>query len=111
MKKDGHKIESENNLPVTVAEAISKRISELDPQAVILLKMPCPACKQEFVADFDIGDFFFRELTVHSQQVFREVHLLAWHYHWNERDILHMTRSRRQLYLNQLADALNSGKS
>lgn len=111
MKKNGRKIKSKNNLPVAVAKALSKRMAELDPQAEILLKMPCPSCQQEFVANFDIGDFFFKELTAHSQQVFREVHLLAWHYHWDERDILNMTRSRRQIYLNQLADALNSGES
>jgi len=108
IKKNGRKVKLRNNLPVAVTEALSQQMAELDPQAEILIKMPCPSCQQEFVANFDIGDFFFRELIAHSQQVFREVHLLAWHYHWDERDILNMTRSRRQIYLNQLADALNS---
>jgi len=111
INKNGRKIKSKNNFPVAVAEALSQRMVELDPQAEILLKMPCPSCQQEFVANFDIGDFFFKELTAHSQQVFREVHLLAWHYHWDESDILNMTRSRRQIYLKLLADALNSGES
>lgn len=111
MKKNGRKIKSENELPVAVVEALSQRMAELDPQAEILIRMPCPVCQQEFVANFDIGDFLLKELIAHSQQVFREVHLLAWHYHWNERDILNMTRSRRQIYLKLLADALNSGES
>lgn len=111
MSRNGHKVKYENNLPATVAKALSQRMAELDPQAEILLKMTCPACQQEFTANFDIGDFFFKELAAHSQQVFREVHLLAWHYHWDEKDILNMTRSRRQIYLNLLADALNSGEN
>jgi len=109
VKKNGRKVKSGNNLPLAVSEALSQRMAELDPQAEILLKMPCSVCKQEFVANFDIGDFYLKELITQSQQVFREVHLLAWHYHWDESDILNMTRSRRQIYLNLLADTLNSG--
>ncbi len=111
MMKNGRKIKSENSLPIAVVEALSQRMAEIDPQAEILLKMPCPVCQREFVANFDIGDFFLKELIADSQQIFREVHLLAWHYHWNEEDIINMTRSRRQIYLNQLADALNSWES
>ena len=111
VKKNGQKIKSGNTLPQTVTDAISRRMAELDPQSEILLNMICPACSNEFAADFDIGDFFLKELAAHAQQVFREVHLLAWHYHWDEGNILDMTHARRQVYLNMLADVLNREES
>lgn len=39
-----------------------------------------------------------------------EVHALALHYHWSERDILALPRARRRRYLALLADALARGR-
>jgi len=110
VKKNGQNLKSGIMLPETVADAISRRMAELDTQSEILLKMTCPACSFEFIADFDIGDFFLKELAAHSQDIFREVHLLAWNYHWDEKEILTMTRERRQIYLNILTEILNTGE-
>lgn len=107
IKKNGTKIEFENNLPVVLVESLSKRMAELDPQAEILLDLTCPTCKQDFLANFDIGDYFFRELITHSQQLYREVHILALHYHWSENGILNMSHLKRQVYLKLLSDSLN----
>lgn len=109
--KNGQKLISVNLFPETLADAISRRMAELDPQSEILLTMTCPSCGNEFIADFDIGNFFLKELAAHSQDVFHEVHLLAWNYHWDEGDILDMTRARRQIYLNILAEVLNTDES
>jgi hypothetical protein len=38
--------------------------------------------------------------------LFEEVHALALHYHWSEREILAMAPSRRERYIALLADAL-----
>lgn len=111
VKKNGRKLISENLLPETVADTISRRMAQLDPQSEILLNMTCPVCGNEFMANFDIGNFFLKELAAHSQDVFHEVHLLAWNYHWDEGDILDMTRARRQIYLNMLAEVLNTDES
>lgn len=108
--KDGTTMKIENGLSVPVAEAVSKRMAELDPQAEILLNLTCPACKQNFLANFDIGDYFFKEFMSHSHELYDEVHVLALHYHWSERDILSMPRSKRQRYLKLLADTLNPGE-
>jgi len=40
-----------------------------------------------------------------------EVHYLAFHYHWSEKDILSMTRSKRRRYLAILAEKLERSKS
>ncbi|AQA21988.1 hypothetical protein BTZ20_0501 [Rhodococcus sp. MTM3W5.2] len=36
----------------------------------------------------------------------REIHYLAYHYHWSEREIMEMPRHRRQRYVTQLADEI-----
>ncbi len=108
VKREDAKIRIKNNPPKVVAEALPKIMTELDPQAEILLDMTCPSCNQSFTANFDIGDYLFRELINHSQQLYHEVHVLALHYHWNERDILNMPRAKRQIYLNLLAETLSS---
>jgi hypothetical protein len=104
IRRNGTKVESKNNLPFAMAELLSKRMAELDPQADISLNLHCPACKQSFLASFDIGDYFFQELIANSRQLYREVHVLALHYHWSEKEILNMSRSKRQVYLKFLSD-------
>jgi hypothetical protein len=40
---------------------------------------------------------------MNSERLFEEVHVLARHYHWSERDILALTATRRGRYLQLLA--------
>jgi hypothetical protein len=43
--------------------------------------------------------------------LYREVHLLALHYHWAENDILRLPASKRRRYLRLLADHLAEGEA
>lgn len=38
--------------------------------------------------------------------LYEEIHYLAYHYHWTERDILEMSRPKRRRYLAMLANKL-----
>lgn len=107
IRSHGAFINVEEELPDAVTEAISQKMAELDPQAETLLRLICPICEYEFWVNFDIGDYFFKEFMLHSQTLYREVSMLALHYHWSERDILEMTRSKRRMYLELLADTLH----
>lgn len=107
IRKNGSKIKLKNSLPVSLAQSLSERMSELDPQADILLNLTCPSCQHSFLANFDIGDYFFKELVADSHQLFREAHVLALYYHWSETDILGMSSSKRRMYLRFLSDAFN----
>lgn len=98
-----------NALPAPVARALPKVMADLDPQAEVLLNLTCPACGLAFVALFDTADYFHRELAG-QRDLYREIHLLAFHYHWSEADIMAMTRQKRRLYLGLLAEALGGGK-
>jgi hypothetical protein len=94
-----------------VVGALAQRISELDPQAETLLHLTCPACEAAFTSVFDAGDYLWREVAAGLGSLHREVHLLAFHYHWSEAAILHLTAKKRRLYLGLLAEALTEGSA
>jgi hypothetical protein len=39
--------------------------------------------------------------------LYREVHYLAFNYHWSEEEIMGMSRERRRRYIEVLADAID----
>ena len=84
-------------------------MAQLDPQAEIELQLICPACRQAFSTLFDPADYLFREIAARGGDIYREVHLLALHYHWSEREILGLTPRKRWLYLGLLEDSLGAG--
>ena len=91
-------------LPAQVAERLGELMAELDPQAELLLRLPCPRCGHEFTAPFDTAAFFFHELAARVTTLYREVHRLALAYHWSEAEILALDGRRRRRYLELLAE-------
>ena len=85
---------------------ISQRIGEVDAQAELSFNLHCPECEKEFSAMLDAAACFRRELSQRGRDWCREVHFLAYHYHWSEQDILAMPPSRRRRYVEVLADSL-----
>lgn len=98
-------------MPEAVAQAMPFVLSELDPQAEVRFSLRCPGCGQGFDQLFDTGDYFFRELSGRRHDLYRDVHLLALHYHWSEAEIMAMTRRKRRLYLGLLAEAMSMEKA
>jgi hypothetical protein len=97
--------------PLARAE-IEARMEELAPRVEDTMEASCAECGRQFPAPFDVQRLFFGELRVDNDLLYREVHFLAYHYHWSERDILAMTRDRRRMYIEVLGDELerlNSG--
>lgn len=90
----------------TAAAAVSARMAELDPQAEIVLEMPCAVCEHRFSVALDAGDLLARELTGRGDVLLREIHLLALHYGWPESELLEMTSRRRRRYVAYLTEAL-----
>lgn len=102
-QEDGAEAES---LPPGLAETLGTLMSELDPQAELTLALSCPTCGRDFTAVLDAGSFVFDELAGSTPSLFREVHRLAFHYHWSEAEILRLPASKRRLYLGLLAETL-----
>jgi hypothetical protein len=87
-------------------ESVIAEMERLAPRADLDLDLTCPECGCQFVAPFDTTAFFFEEMRTRSGQLLREVHTLAFYYHWSEADILGLGRRRRQAYLNLLSESL-----
>ena len=76
------------------------------PAVDLDMHLACPGCERAVVAPFELQDFFFGEIRTHRDFLYREVHYLAYHYHWSEADILSMPREKRRRYIEVLADEL-----
>ena len=92
--------------PPAVARQIPAIMAELDLHAELVLNLTCPVCGHAFSAIFDTAAYFFQELANRTKHLYREVHLLAFYYHWSEAEIMAMTASKRHRYLHLLAEAL-----
>ena len=84
-------------------EGAMRRIA---PAVELTMETDCPECGREFSVPFDLQDFFFGELRISRDLLYREVHYLAYHYHWSEREIMEMPRSKRRSFIEILADEI-----
>jgi hypothetical protein len=79
--------------------ALANRMSELDPQTDLQLRLRCAECRHEWKLMFDVLPFLWCELNAWATRALHEVHRLATAYGWSEGAILSMTAARRRHYL------------
>jgi len=96
---DAEVIDREFILSPRVRLEIEKKMSELAPRAEIDVETECPECRHILGTTIDVASLFLDELVGGLDSLERDVHLLAWHYHWSEDEILSMTRPRRRRYV------------
>lgn len=89
-------------LSAATVDAIAEALEELDPLAALPLRLACRDCGHNWSANLDIGAFVWQEASALARRLLREVHQLASAYGWCESDILAMSDSRRQVYLEML---------
>jgi hypothetical protein len=80
-------------------EMITAAMAAADPQAHRDVGMVCAACNHHWESTFDIVSFLWCEIEAWAQRTLREVHMLARAYAWREQEILALSPTRRQLYL------------
>ncbi len=85
---------------------IEEAMAAAAPGPHLRLEADCPECARGFSLPFDIQELFFGELHASNDLLFREVHYLAYHYHWGEAEILDMSRDRRRRYIDVLAEEI-----
>ena len=90
---------SAGELPASIFPAVEEGMAQADPQADIRLAISCPSCDHQWHGDFDILSFFWSEIEAWAARILHEVHILASAYGWREYDILALSPSRRQIYL------------
>lgn len=95
----GGKVTSPAELSDEILSSLAQCLADCDPQAELLFDMTCQACGHRWTALFDIESFLWAEICTWAKRLFHEVHILAQAYGWRESDILSMSTSRRQMYL------------
>lgn len=78
------------------------------PAVELEMELGCPECGRGFTAPFELQDFFFGELRTSRDLLYRQVHYLAYHYHWSEREILELPREKRLGYIEVLAEEIEA---
>lgn len=104
--EDQPSMEEIANLSPEVKERIKKEMQLLAPEVSLTMEALCPECQRLFKISFDLQEFILRELRTQSDLLFREVHYLAYNYHWSEKEILGMTRENRRRYIAVLSDEI-----
>jgi hypothetical protein len=102
--RDGNALDP-HALPPDAAATLSAELERLDPQAELRLGAECPDCGAPLEALVDAATFVLDELAARGRALLHEVHALALHYHWSERDILALGARRRRQYLALLGGA------
>lgn len=85
---------------------IESRMAKVAPHVELKLGANCPECEREFMIPFDLHSYFFSEMQNCINLLYREVHYLAYHYHWSEQEIMKMPREKRHKYIEVLADEI-----
>jgi uncharacterized protein (UPF0212 family) len=80
-------------------DTIAAAMAAADPQADLDLDLVCPGCGHRWQAAFDIAQTLWQEVHVWAQRTLRDIHRLARAYGWREADVLALSATRRQIYL------------
>jgi hypothetical protein len=86
-----------------LVDKVAATMAEADPQGDVRLSLTCPSCGREWEGNFDVASFVWAEVHAWALRTLREVHQLASAYGWSEADILAMSPTRRQAYLELLS--------
>lgn len=87
-----------DRLPPRACLEIEAYMESAAPRVDLEMQAACHACARSFIVPFHVQDFFFGELHITRDLLYREVHYLAYHYHWSEAEILALPREKRRLY-------------
>jgi hypothetical protein len=89
-------------LPEALIEQGAVCLAAADPQAEMLIDLRCPACRHPWQVLLDVESFLWAKVSVLAKRLLREVHVLALAYGWREADILALSATRRQIYLDMV---------
>jgi hypothetical protein len=80
-------------------ETLDRLLDEMSPQAGLRAAVDCPYCRLAQEVEIDPYAWLLHD----TEGLDEQIHTLAFHYHWSEREILQLPRHRRERYL-QLID-------
>ncbi|RKI65395.1 hypothetical protein D7X55_16475 [Corallococcus sp. AB049A] len=93
-------------LPARSRHAVALALADGTSAPDLGLLARCPKCSAWLELELDPFALLTRELRGGAARLETEVHVLAFHYHWSEADILALPRARRWRYLELLRNEL-----
>lgn len=105
-------IEHITALSSAVRAEIEAEMERVAPRIDLNIETACAECGRAFRVPFDLHRWFFGEFGTDADLLYRQIHYLAYHYHWGEQEIMAMPGTKRQMYIGMLADEierLNNG--
>ena len=91
---DGRAVSGADFTPADL-QAIDAAMEAVAPEVATELEAACPHCGGSERIYLDP----YQAVGAGGMELFHEIHVLAWHYHWSEAEILAMPRARRRRYL------------
>jgi len=95
-------------LPAGTRRAVASAIEEVAPRLDLELEMVCPECSNAFEVTVDPAAMLLGELGAGPTALERELHVLAFHYHWSLGELLQLSRPRRRRFLRLLSEELGA---
>jgi hypothetical protein len=86
---------------------IETEMEKCAPRVDVEVEATCPECGRLFSGQAAWPIYGLGDMMSQSAGLEREVHLLAWHYHWSEADVLSMPRTKRRRYIDLIEEELN----
>jgi hypothetical protein len=80
-------------------DELGQRLERLDPGALVIFQLVCPACRGEWSAMFDVGDALWLELQRSAERTLADIDSLARAYGWTEAEVMQLSPTRRAAYL------------
>lgn len=93
-------------LPAELRAAIVREVVAASPELDLTLDLACVECGQPFRFTYDPVSALLGELRASRSALLKEVHYLAFYYHWSQAEILGLSRSLRREYLGLLEEEL-----
>ena len=100
-RRDGSALDPAE-LPATVVTVLGAAMQQRDPGAELRIALTCPACQHFWSLTFDIVAYLWSEIDDWAQRLLADVFVLARACGWSERDILALSPTRRQTYLDMV---------
>jgi hypothetical protein len=85
---------------------IEREMEEVAPAVDLTAAGDCPECGTSFAIPLDLARLLWNEWGISRKRLLREVHYLAFHYHWSAREIMAMPRVLRREYIGILAEEM-----
>jgi len=83
-------------------EIIDRKLDEMAPHVGQSVRIDCPHCHESRETELDP----YAWLVSEEHALDMEIHMLASHYHWSEKEILQLPKRRRRRYLQMIDRAL-----